>query len=112
MPAVVQAREIVLLAFGENKTSTVAKAVEGPVSPTVPASFLQEHPNAMFYLDEASCAGSFLGPPTDLAARSHLLTQGAEDVYGPLAVHVTVGRKSAQSTCWDCLRLPSISCSL
>ena len=58
MSAVVQAREIILLAFGENKTSTVAKAVEGPVSPSVPASFLQEHPNAIFYLDEASCAGS------------------------------------------------------
>ena len=58
-----QAREIILLAFGENKTSTVAKAVEGPVSPSVPASFLQEHPNAMFYLDDASCAGSFPKPP-------------------------------------------------
>ena len=62
MSTVMQAREIILLAFGENKTSTVAKAVEGPVSPNVPASFLQEHPNAMFYLDEASCAGSPLDP--------------------------------------------------
>ena len=76
MSALVQAREIVLLAFGENKASTVARAVEGPVSPTVPASFLQEHPHAMFYLDDASCAGSFLGHQTDPAERSYLSTQG------------------------------------
>ena len=52
-----QAREILLLAFGENKTSSVAKAVEGPVTPAVPASFLQAHPNATFYLDGAASAG-------------------------------------------------------
>ena len=110
--AVVQAREIILLAFGENKTSTVAKAVEGPVSPSVPASFLQEHPNAMFYLDEASCAGSFLGHQTDPAERLYLLTQGAKHICGPLAVHLTVGREGAQSIHLECLRLPLISSSL
>ena len=52
-----QAREILLLAFGENKTTTVAKAVEGPVTPAIPASFLQRHPNATFYLDGAASAG-------------------------------------------------------
>ena len=57
-----QAKEILLLAFGENKTSTVAKAVEGPVTPAVPASFLQEHPNASFYLDAAASAGMKLLP--------------------------------------------------
>ena len=56
-PELAQAKEILLLAFGENKTSTVAKAVEGPVTPAVPASFLQEHPNATFYLDAAASAG-------------------------------------------------------
>ncbi|CAL5226850.1 g9716 [Coccomyxa viridis] len=54
---ILEAREILLLAFGENKTSSVAKAVEGPVTPAVPASFLQAHPNATFYLDGAASAG-------------------------------------------------------
>jgi len=57
MAVLVQAKEILLLAFGENKTSTVAKAVQGPVTPAVPASFLQEHPNVCFFLDEAASAG-------------------------------------------------------
>ncbi len=57
MPELAQAKEILLLAFGENKTGTVAKAVEGPVTPAVPASFLQEHPNTSFYLDAAASAG-------------------------------------------------------
>ena len=52
-----QAKEILLLAFGENKTSSVAKAVEGPVMPAVPASFLQNHPHTTFYLDGAASAG-------------------------------------------------------
>ena len=30
------------------------------MTPNVPASFLQEHPNARLYLDQASSAGMFL----------------------------------------------------
>lgn len=54
---IAQAKEVLLLAFGENKTSSVAKAVEGPVTPAVPASFLQDHPKTTFYLDGAASAG-------------------------------------------------------
>jgi glucosamine-6-phosphate deaminase len=34
----------------------VKEAIEGPVSDQVSASFLQEHPNASFYLDSAAAA--------------------------------------------------------
>jgi glucosamine-6-phosphate deaminase len=54
---ILEAHKIVLLAFGEHKAPIVRKAVEGPVTDSVTASFLQEHPDATFLLDEAG-AGS------------------------------------------------------
>jgi glucosamine-6-phosphate deaminase len=53
---ILEAREICLLAFGEHKAPTLRRAVEGEVSATVAASFLQQHPKATFYLDEAAAA--------------------------------------------------------
>ncbi len=53
----VQARRILLMAFGENKADIAARAVEGPVTSKVPASFLQEHPNVTVFLDIASSSG-------------------------------------------------------
>src|SRR5437762_7517215 len=40
------ARRVVLMAFGEHKAPVIAHAIEGPITPAVAASFLQEHPNA------------------------------------------------------------------
>jgi len=51
------AKRVVLLAFGEHKAESVAKAVEGPVTADIPASYLQQHQNAIFMLDEAAAAG-------------------------------------------------------
>ena len=51
---ILDARQIIMLAFGEHKAPIIAKAVEGEVSPTIAASFLQEHPNAQVVLDEAA----------------------------------------------------------
>jgi glucosamine-6-phosphate deaminase len=53
---ILEARRIVLMAFGEQKASVIARAVEGPVTETVAASFLQEHPDARVYLDRAAAA--------------------------------------------------------
>ncbi len=55
---ILAARRIVMLAWGEGKADIVRAAVEGEVTAQVPASFLQEHPNAQFVLDTA--AGSAL----------------------------------------------------
>ncbi len=53
---ILKAKQIILMAFGEGKAPVVAQAVEGPITPTVAASFLQEHPNAQFLLDQAAAA--------------------------------------------------------
>ena len=53
---ILEAREIVLVAFGENKTRIVREAVEGPITDRVPASFLQEHAGVSFLLDRAAAA--------------------------------------------------------
>jgi glucosamine-6-phosphate deaminase len=52
--SILAARKIVMLAFGEHKAPIIAKAVEGEVTPSIAASFLQEHPNAEVVLDEAA----------------------------------------------------------
>ena len=53
---ILSAKRIVMLAFGEGKAQVVAKAVEGPVTPAIAASFLQEHAHATVFLDEAAAA--------------------------------------------------------
>lgn len=47
---IMQARKIVLVAKGANKADIVRKMLEGPVTPEVPASVLQLHPNCEFLL--------------------------------------------------------------
>ena len=53
---ILNAREIALLAFGEAKAAIIRRTVEGDISTTVAASFLQDHPNVHFYIDEAASA--------------------------------------------------------
>lgn len=53
---ILKARQVYMLAFGENKAEILAQAVEGDVTPTIPASFLQRHPSACVMLDEAAAA--------------------------------------------------------
>ena len=53
---ILAAREVVLMAFGEHKAPVIAQAVEGAVSSTVAASFLQEHPAARVVLDPAAAS--------------------------------------------------------
>lgn len=50
------ARQVVLMAWGDKKASIVKKAVEGPVTPDVAASYLQKHANSRFMLDKAAAA--------------------------------------------------------
>ena len=53
---ILDARRVVLIAFGEHKAAVVAEAIEGPVTPKIAASYLQRHPNAEVVLDEAGAA--------------------------------------------------------
>ncbi len=54
---IMQARRIVLVAKGRNKTEIVHRMLQGPVTPDVPASILQLHPDCEFLLDAEASAG-------------------------------------------------------
>lgn len=51
-----KAREIVVLATGLSKATAVAEAINGPVTPQVPASRLQLHENVIWLLDEEAAS--------------------------------------------------------
>jgi len=51
---ILDAKRIVLLATGPNKTRILAQTITGPVSTTVPASALQKHPNCLIIADKAA----------------------------------------------------------
>lgn len=53
---ILEARELVLLAFGEAKADAVAGAVEGPVSASLPGSVIQLHPEVTVLVDEAAAS--------------------------------------------------------
>jgi glucosamine-6-phosphate deaminase len=54
--SILDAREIALVATGEHKAAIVRRSVEGEPDPDVAATYLQDHPNATFYLDPAASA--------------------------------------------------------
>lgn len=51
---IMDARQVVILAFGGRKADAIAAAVEGPITAMVPASILQMHPVTQCIIDEAS----------------------------------------------------------
>jgi glucosamine-6-phosphate deaminase len=51
---IMRAKAIYLMAWGQHKSEVVKLTVEGAVSPSIPASFLQQHPNAKVYLDRGA----------------------------------------------------------
>src|SRR5437588_3468502 len=51
---ILDARKVVLMAFGEHKAKIVQRAVEGEITDAIAASFLQKHPDATFILDQAA----------------------------------------------------------
>ena len=54
---ILEARHVVLLAFGAEKAEAVAAAVEGPVTALCPASALQLHAHATVVVDEPAAPG-------------------------------------------------------
>ncbi|APA00782.1 MULTISPECIES: glucosamine-6-phosphate deaminase [Flavobacterium] len=49
---IMEAKQVILMAWGEGKSNIIKASVEGEVTNQVPASFLQEHDNAVFVLDK------------------------------------------------------------
>jgi glucosamine-6-phosphate deaminase len=61
MSTILHARRIVLLATGSSKARVVQRLVTGPITPSVPASFLQLHRCAEVWVDRPA-AGRLTGP--------------------------------------------------
>ena len=53
---IMEAKRVVLMAWGEGKSNIIKASAEGEVSSSVPASYLQEHRNATFILDKAAAS--------------------------------------------------------
>lgn len=51
---ILSARKIVAVMCGEEKAETAKRVFSGPITPFVPASYLQLHSNAVFLLDDAA----------------------------------------------------------
>ena len=49
---IVQAKKVIMIANGKNKADIIKKAFTGPVTPEVPASILQMHPDFTLIADE------------------------------------------------------------
>lgn len=53
---ILKARRVFLMAWGEGKAKVIQQTVEGDITDSIPATFLQLHPHTEFMLDEASSA--------------------------------------------------------
>jgi glucosamine-6-phosphate deaminase len=53
---ILKSRTIICCALDDRKAAAVAASLEGPVTPEVPASILQRHPDTWMYLDRAAAA--------------------------------------------------------
>ncbi len=54
--SIMQARQVLLIATGEDKAEAIRRALEGDVSPLWQASILRTHPDVVFLLDEAAAS--------------------------------------------------------
>ena len=54
--SILQAKHIILLAFGEQKADAINKMVNGKITTAVPASVLQKHPNVTVILDKQAAS--------------------------------------------------------
>lgn len=106
---ILSAREIVMMASGTKKASIVAEALEGKVTSKVPASFLREHPNVSYWLDEPAAGALQLSPqpalePRQLWIRAALQRNQRLDDLGAEARAVF---EDLQQKCDDEAHLPS-----
>jgi glucosamine-6-phosphate deaminase len=54
--AIMQAKKILLVVNGSDKADILYEAINGPVTPAVPASILQLHPDVTIVADESALA--------------------------------------------------------
>ena len=51
---IMKAHKVILMAWGSNKASIIKKTVEGAITDFIPATFLQNHDNVLFLIDESA----------------------------------------------------------
>jgi glucosamine-6-phosphate deaminase len=51
-----KAKELLVVVPDERKAAAVKAALEGPITPQVPASIIRTHPNVTLYLDEPAAS--------------------------------------------------------
>lgn len=51
---ILRSKRIVLMAWGQNKADVIKRTIQGEISSEVPATFLQNHNNTTFILDQAA----------------------------------------------------------
>lgn len=54
LATILEAREVIVLASGDVKRGPLARMLDGPVTPDVPASVLQRHPRCLVIADRAA----------------------------------------------------------
>lgn len=54
--SIMKAKNILLIANGQNKAKAVKDMIEGPINTDCPASILQKHPNVTVIVDEAAAS--------------------------------------------------------
>ena len=53
---IMRSKRIVLMAWGQNKSEIVKRTIQGEISSEVPATFLQNHNNSTFVLDQSAAS--------------------------------------------------------
>jgi len=53
---ILRSKRIVLMAWGQNKTAIIKRTIQGEISSEVPATFLQNHTNTTFVLDQSAAS--------------------------------------------------------
>lgn len=53
---ILRSKRIVLMAWGQNKASIIKRTIQGEISQEVPATFLQNHDNVTFVLDQSAAS--------------------------------------------------------
>jgi glucosamine-6-phosphate deaminase len=89
--SILKARRVICMAFGEHKAPIIRKAVEGPITNTVAASFLQKHQQAQFVVDIAA------GGNLTRAATPWLLGEIEWDEYNQHRAVIWLGLKTHKS---------------
>ncbi|MFE3868174.1 glucosamine-6-phosphate deaminase [Flavobacterium sp. LS2P90] len=53
---ILKSKRIVLMAWGQNKAEIIKRTIQGEISSEIPATFLQNHSNATFVLDQSAAS--------------------------------------------------------